>query len=199
MEKLKPKEQRVIDYIVASISENGYAPSVRDIQEALDFRSTSTVHMYLNRLEDRGLIRREEGKSRAITLTTELSAENKVPVLGKVTAGVPILAEQNFDGFVEFSPPDRRYAPEELFALRVSGSSMVGAGILDGDFVIVHHRDYAENGDIVVALIEDSATVKTFYREKHGFRLQPENEEFAPIVVEKLAILGKVIASLRFY
>ena len=200
MRKLKPQEQRVLDYIVSSINANGYAPSVRDIKNALGFKSTSTVHMYLNRLEEFGLIRKEDGKSRAITLNGDFSpATDRVPILGKVTAGLPILEEENFDGYVEFAAPENRYDPANLFALRVSGTSMVGAGILDGDYVVVNKSEYAENGDIVVALTDDGATVKTFYKEKGRFRLQPENDEFAPIIVDELMILGRVVASLRFY
>lgn len=200
MRKLKPQEQRVLDYIVSSINTNGYAPSVRDIQDALGFKSTSTVHMYLNRLEEFGLIRKEDGKSRAITLNADFSpATDRVPILGKVTAGLPILAEENFDGYVEFAAPENRYDPANLFALRVSGTSMVGAGILDGDYVIVNKSEYAENGQIVVALTDDGATVKTFYKEKGRFRLQPENDEFAPLIVDELMILGRVVASVRFY
>lgn len=200
MRKLKPQEQRVLDYVVASINENGYAPSVRDIKNALGFKSTSTVHMYLTRLEEFGLIRKEDGKSRAIVLESGAApVADRVPILGKVTAGLPILAEENFDGYVEFAAPARRYDPKELFALRVSGTSMMGVGIMDGDYVIVSKSEYAENGEIVVALIDDSATVKTFYRENGHFRLQPENDEFEPILVEELSILGRVIASIRFY
>ena len=200
MRKLKPQEQRVFDYIVQSINVNGYAPSVRDVRDALNFKSTSTVHMYLNRLEEFGLIRKEDGKSRAITLGADFSpTEDRVPVLGKVTAGLPILAEENFDGYVDFATPGNRYDPANLFALRVSGTSMVGAGIMDGDYVIVNKGDYAENGEIVVALTSEGATVKTFYKEKGHFRLQPENDEFSPIIVNELSILGRVIASIRFY
>ena len=198
MRKLKPQEQRVFDYVVESIKENGYAPSVRDIKEALGFKSTSTVHMYLNRLEEFGLIHKEDGKSRAITLEgSAVPVIDRVPVLGKVTAGLPILAEENFDGYVEFATPGRRYDPRELFALRVSGTSMVGVGIMDGDYVIVNKSEYAENGEIVVALIEDSATVKTFYKENGHFRLQPENDYMEPIIVSELSILGKVVGVFR--
>ena len=199
MRKLKPQEQRVFDYVAASINENGYAPSVRDVKNALGFKSTSTVHMYLNRLEEFGLIRKEDGKSRAITLEGGIGSADRVPVLGKVTAGLPILAEENFDGYVEFATPTRQYDPKDLFALRVSGTSMIGVGIMDGDYVIVNKTEYAENGEIVVALIEDSATVKTFYREEGRVRLQPENDEYEPIFAESLSILGRVIASFRFY
>ena len=199
MKPMKEREQSVYDYIASTIRENGYSPSVRDIKEALGFKSTSTVHMYLSRLEEFGLIRKEDGKSRAITLCTDFAPRaERVPILGKVTAGLPILAEENFDGYVSFSAP-HSYDPRELFALRVTGTSMVGAGILDGDYVIVHKGDYAENGQIVVALTQEGATVKTFYKEKGHFRLQPENDEYEPIVVDQLSVLGRVIASVRFY
>ena len=200
MRNLKPREQSVYDYISETIAENGYAPSVRDIEEALGFRSTSTVHMYINRLEEFGLIKKMDGKSRAITLTgTSPIGTNKVPILGKVTAGSPILATQNFDGYIDFAVEDKKYDPKNLFALKVSGVSMIEAGIMDGDYVIVDRCDYAENGDIVVALIEDEATVKTFYKENGHFRLQPENSSLEPIIVKNMAILGRVVASVRFY
>ena len=167
MRKLKPREQSVYDYIAEAISKNGYAPSVRDIEYALGFKSTSTVHMYINRLEEFGLIKKMDGKSRAITLTGGASlGKNKVPVLGKVTAGMPILAAQNFEGYIDFAHEGKKYDPKNLFALKVSGVSMIEAGIMDGDYVVVNKCDYAENGDIVVALIDDEATVKTFYKEK---------------------------------
>lgn len=200
MRKLKPREQSVYDYISESIIENGYAPSVRDIEEALGFRSTSTVQMYINRLEEFGLIKKSDGKSRSITLTgTTPIGTNKVPVLGKVTAGSPILAAQNFDGYVDFAVESRRYDPQNLFALKVSGVSMIEAGIMDGDYVIVNRCDYAENGEIIVALIDDEATVKTFYKENGHFRLQPENSSLKPIIVKEMSVLGKVVASVRFY
>ena len=150
MRKLKPREQSVYDYISSAISENGYAPSVRDIEHALGFKSTSTVHMYINRLEEFGLIKKIDGKSRAITLTGSAPiGANKVPVLGKVTAGSPILAAQNFDGYIDFVTETKKYDSKNLFALKVSGVSMIEAGIMDGDYVIVNRCDYAENGDII--------------------------------------------------
>lgn len=200
MRKLKPREQSVYDYIAAAIIENGYAPSVRDIESALGFKSTSTVHMYINRLEEFGLIKKNDGKSRAITLcNTAAMSRNKIPVLGRVTAGAPVLAEQNFDGYIDFAIEGKKYDPQNLFALKVSGVSMIEAGILDGDYVIVNRCDYAENGDIVVALIEDEATVKTFYKEKGHIRLQPENSALEPIIVKEMSVLGRVISSIRFY
>ncbi len=200
MQKLNSAERRVYDCIAASIAENGYAPSVRDLCDALGYKSTSTVHLYLRRLEEFGYILREDGKSRAIHIVSASASPQKgVPILGRVTAGVPILAEENFDGFVDFVPNETKFDKNDLFALKVSGSSMIGAGIMDGDFVIVEKGEYAENGDIVVALIEDEATVKTFYREDGGFRLQPENPAYEPILVKDLTILGKIVANVRYY
>ncbi len=200
MKKIGVREQRVLNHIKSSISENGYAPSVRDISGALGYKSPSTVHLYLHRLEKLGYIRIEEGKSRAITLIyPEKDMADRVPILGKVTAGVPILASENFDGYLDFSPNKTKYSSEDLFALRVSGTSMIMAGICDGDYVVVERSDYAENGDIVVVMIEDEATVKTFFKENGRFRLRPENPEFQSIVVDELTMLGKVIAVVRYY
>ena len=200
MIKIGAREKRVLDYIKRSISENGYAPSVRDISGALGYKSPSTVHLYLHRLEKLGYIRIEEGKSRAITLVSSVQERaNSVPILGKVTAGIPILASENFDGYLDFSPNKTKYSTDDLFALRVSGTSMIMAGICDGDYVVVERNDYAENGDIVVAVIEDEATVKTFFKESGRFRLRPENPEFQSIVVDELTLLGKVIAVVRYY
>ena len=199
MKKLTAAEKRVYECVARSIAERGYAPSVRDICEQLGYKSTSTVHLYLGRLEQLGYIQREDGKSRAISLASHAQRGRGIPLLGRVPAGIPILAEENFDGYVDFVPNDTKYDKNNLFALRVSGTSMLHAGILDGDLVIVDKRDYAENGDIVVAMIEDEATVKTFYRENGYFRLQPQNPEFEPIVVKELSILGKVIASVRYF
>lgn len=200
MRKLKEHEQRVLDFIQSSLEKNGYAPSVRDIMSALGYKSTSTVHLYLHRLQELGYIQMEDGKSRAITVSSFFGAARRgVPILGKVTAGVPILASENFDGYLDFAPNGTKYTFGDLFALKISGSSMIGAGIFDGDHVVVQRSDYAENGDIVVVLIEDEATVKTFYKEKGGFRLQPENPEYEPIFTDDLVILGKVIASVRYF
>ena len=200
MRKLKEHEQRVFDFIERAISDNGYAPSVRDIMNALGYKSTSTVHLYLHRLEELGYIHMEEGKSRAISVTSlARGTQGAVPILGKVTAGIPILATENFDGYLDFSPNQSNYTTENLFALKVSGRSMILAGIMDGDYVVVRRGNYAENGDIVVTMIEDEATVKTFYKEKSRFRLQPENPEYEPLWVDELTILGKVIAVVRYY
>lgn len=198
MEKLKPKEQKVYDYIVKSVKDNGFAPSVRDICRDLNYKSTSTVHMYLNRLDMLGYIRKEDGKSRAISLVAddEMPAVTAVPVIGTVTAGQPILAEENFEGYIGYIG---RSAAEEMFALRVKGESMIEVGIQDGDMIIAEKTCYAENGEIVVALIENEATVKRFFREDGHYRLQPENHTMQPIVVDEVLILGRVIALQRSY
>lgn len=195
MEKLKPKEQKVYDYIAKSVKENGYAPSVRDICRDLGYKSTSTVHMYLNRLDMFGYISKEDGKSRAVKLNgDEKPRVSAVPLLGVVTAGSPILAAENFDGYVGYIGNS-----DNLFALRVRGDSMVLAGILDGDIIIAEQTCYAENGEIVVAMIDDEATVKRFYRENGHYRLQPENNTMKPIISNEVMIIGKVVAIQRNY
>lgn len=204
---LEPKEQLVFDYIKENIRKNGYSPSIRDICTALNIKSTSTVHTCLDRLEKKGYIQKENGKSR--TLRVEgLGLDDKndgesslpgIPILGRVTAGQPILAVENYEGYVQYPTGIRPMPSNDLFALKVTGTSMIEAGILDGDIVIVEKTPTAENGDIVVALIDDEATVKTFYKEDGHFRLQPENKTMLPIIVTSLMILGKVITSIRFY
>ena len=197
MEKLKAKEQKVYDYIVKSVRDNGFAPSVRDIMNDLGYKSTSTVHMYLNRLDMLGYIKKEDGKSRAISLVSEdMPQVSAVPVLGTVTAGQPILAVENFEGYIGYVG---RVPADEMFALKVRGESMINVGILDGDMIIAEKTCYAENGEIVVALIENEATVKRFFREDGHYRLQPENNEMDPIIVDEVLILGKVVAIQRSY
>lgn len=195
MEKLNSKEQRIYDYIARSVRENGYAPSVRDICRDLGYKSTSTVHMYLNRLDLLGYITKEDGKSRAVKLVGDTANLCAVPLLGVVTAGTPILAQENREGYVAYSGS----SSEELFALRVKGESMIEAGILDGDIIIARQTCYAESGEIVVAMIEDEATVKRFFRENGHYRLQPENSSMAPIITDEVLILGKVVAVQRSY
>jgi len=204
MTPLTPKEQLIFDYIKENLHKNGYSPSIRDIRTALDIKSTSTVHTYLERLERKGYIHKENGKSRTLRIEDGMSADmaaadGRVPILGKVTAGQPILAVENYEGYVSYPDGDGPSYENELFALRVSGSSMIEAGILDGDLVIVERTDTAENGQIVVALVEDSATVKVFYKEDGHYRLQPRNSSMDPIIVQEVTILGKVLASIRYY
>ena len=203
MNSLSEREKSVYKFIKSNIQNQGYAPSVRDICAALGIKSTSTVHQYIKRLEDKGLIHKEDGKSRALRLddSETSSAEPKtlrVPLIGQVRAGLPVLAVENYEGYVDY-PASMSGANDVLFALRVVGDSMIEAGILDGDIVIVESRRYAENGEIVLALIDDSATVKRFFKEDGYIRLQPANSSMAPIIVRDVTILGKVIANFRFY
>ena len=200
MLKLSEKEQAVFNYLVKVISENGYAPSVRDIAAALGIKSTSSVHAYLHNLEKNGYIAQEEGKRRTLRICAPYArVGNQVPLLGNITAGSPILAVENFEEYVDLPWNSSRYSSENLFALKVRGESMIDAGILDGDIVIVNKNSYADNGTIVVALIGDEATVKTFYREDGHFRLQPENKTMKPIIVDEVTVLGNVVASFRQY
>lgn len=202
MEHLTPKEQAMLNFIVDNIRKNGYSPSIRDIRTALDIKSTSTVHTYLERLEKKGYIQKENGKSRTLRVEDVPNPRRqnaRIPILGKVTAGIPILAVENHEGYIDFPLSENRYQPNNLFALRVSGESMIDAGIFDGDIVVVDKRTHAEDGEIIVALIEDEATVKRFFRDGNRFRLQPENKTMEPIYTDNLFVLGKVIADFRFY
>jgi repressor LexA len=205
MVPLTPKEQLIFDYIKENLKKNGYSPSIRDIRTALDIKSTSTVHTYLERLERKGYIHKENGKSRTLRIEdamddgTAVNRNGLVPILGKVTAGQPILAVENYEGYISYPEGEGRSHDAQLFALRVTGSSMIEAGILDGDLVIVERTETAENGQIVVALVDDSATVKVFYKEEGHYRLQPRNAAMEPIIVEEVTILGKVLASVRYY
>ena len=200
MYELTGLEQSIYCYIKERIESDGYAPSVRDISTALNIRSTSTVHSYLRRLEEKGYITKEQGKSRALKLEHRETGERmlRVPLLGKVTAGVPITAVQTSEGYVDF-PACMTRGRSGLFALRVVGESMINAGILNGDIVIVEKTPSAQNGEMVVALIEDEATVKTFYKENGHFRLQPQNDAYEPIIVDEVVILGKVVGLIRNY
>lgn len=203
MEHLTDREKDILAYITKTLSEKGYSPSVRDIKSALSIRSTSTVHTYLQRLEEKGLLSKENGKSRTLRVDPAYQASigihSRIPILGRVTAGMPILATENFDGYVNFPTVKENGRTEGLFALRVYGTSMIEAGILDGDVVIVEKTETADSGEIVVAMIEDEATVKTFYKEDGHYRLQPENSTMQPIIVNSVQILGRVITSLRYY
>ena len=204
--ELEPREKQVYDYIKENIRRNGYAPSIRDICGALGIRSTSTVHTCLDRLEKKGYIQKENGKSRTIRIEglsggdpAEEDERLSVPVIGRVTAGEPILALENYEGFIHYPKSMLPMPAGPLFALRVRGESMIEAGIMDGDIVIVEQTADVENGDIVVALIENEATVKVFYRENGHYRLQPRNRTMMPIIVSRLSILGKVAACVRYY
>lgn len=199
--KLSKRQQDILDYIKKEVQAKGYPPSVREIGEAVGLASSSTVHGHLARLESKGLIRRDPTKPRAIEIMEDemvpkISAVN-VPIIGKVTAGQPITAIENVEDY--FPLPDRYVAPDEqVFMLEVMGDSMIEAGILDGDYVIVRQQQSANNGDIVVAMTEeDEATVKRFFKEKDYIRLQPENSTLEPIIVRNVSILGKVIGVYR--
>lgn len=199
---LTEREREIYDFILNAIRNEGYSPSVRDICNALNMKSTSTVHTYLARLEEKGMIQKDAGKSRTLRIdngTSQKGTTVRVPILGKVAAGMPILAVENYDGYIDFPKPASRLSSNDLFALRVQGESMIEAGIMDGDLIVVEKCNTARDGDIIVALVDDDATVKTFYREDNRFRLQPENSTMKPIYVDELIVLGKVVASMRFY
>ena len=195
MKPLSKSQQKILDYL-KKCSENGRVPSVREICDYTGLSSTSTVHHHLKALEEKGLIVREHGVNRCIQITGEEKSVN-VPVVGKVAAGEPITAIQNIEFYVPVSEQLKR--GRELFALRIQGESMINAGILDGDIVIVNRTPVAENGEIVVAMVDDSATVKRFYKENGHFRLQPENDSYEPIIVDEVVLLGKVVSLSRNY
>ncbi len=201
IDDLSKKQLDVLSFIKKEISKKGYPPSVREICDAVKLKSTSTVHGHLERLERKGYIRRDPTKPRAIeVLDGSGSYATKremvdLPIVGKVTAGLPILAEENIED--SFPVPIDFVGNQDAFMLIVKGDSMINAGIFDGDYVIVRQQAVAKNGDIVVALLNDEATVKTFYKEKDYFRLQPENPYLMPIIVKDLSILGKVIGVFR--
>ena len=199
--KISQKQQEILDYIKTCILKKGYPPAVREICEAVHLKSTSSVHSHLETLERNGFIRRDPTKPRAIeVLDNHFSTQRRevvqVPIIGTVAAGQPILADQNIE---EYFPIPSEYLPGsgEVFILRVKGESMINAGIFNGDQVIVHQTNTAENGDIVVALLDDSATVKRFYRENGHYRLQPENDTMEPIIVSNVQIIGKVVGLFR--
>lgn len=198
--KITDKQQEILECIKQNILAKGYPPSVREICEAVQLKSTSSVHSHLETLEKNGYIRRDPTKPRTIEiLDDDFGVQRKemvnIPILGNVAAGLPILAEENIEGYY---PIPAEFLPNKpTFMLNVHGDSMVNAGILNGDQVICSVESNAENGQIVVALIDDSATVKRFYKEKGHIRLQPENDFMDPIIVDDAQILGKVIGLLR--
>ena len=200
--KISAKQEEILEYIKSQILERGFPPSVRDICEAVHLKSTSSVHSHLETLEKNGYIHRDPTKPRAIEILDDSFNINRremvnVPVIGHVAAGEPLLAEQNIENYF---PIPMEYMPnKQTFMLKVHGESMINAGILDGDLVLVEQSSVADNGDIVVALLDDSATVKRFYKEEGIFRLQPENDALEPIIVRDLQIMGKVIGVFRFF
>ena len=200
--KISKKQLEILEYIKAQILERGFPPAVREICEAVHLKSTSSVHSHLETLEKNGYIRRDPTKPRAIEIlddTFNLTRRElvNVPIIGQVAAGEPILAQENIENY--FPIPAEIMPNKQTFLLKVKGESMINAGILDGDMVLVEEAHTASNGDMVVALIEDGAIVKTFYKEEGVFRLQPENDTMDPIIVKELMILGKVIGVFRFF
>ncbi len=203
MKGLTEKQGQIYDYIISFQQDHGYPPSVREIAVHLGLKSPSTVHFHLKGLEAAGLITKAEGKTRAITVAGGFPAgqpveppRNQVPILGNVAAGAPILAEQYIEDYLTFDTEGRQ---GEHFALRVRGESMLGAGILPGDCVVVHQQETFRNGDIVVALFEDEATVKTLRRKDGHIWLMPENPDYQPINGDRARLLGKVVAVVRRY
>ena len=199
--KISSKQREILEYIKAQILERGFPPAVRDICEAVNLKSTSSVHSHLETLEKNGYIRRDPTKPRAIEILDESFNFTRremvnVPLVGRVAAGEPILADQNIENY--FPIPMEFMPNAQTFMLTVKGESMINAGIFDGDMVLVEQRNYARNGEMVVALIDDGATVKTFYKEEGIIRLQPENDTMDPIILPDVTILGKVIGVFRF-
>ena len=205
---LNTNEQKILDFIKKQIKENGYPPSVREICSAVGLKSTSSVHLYLNRLAEKGAISKTGLKTRALKVVSdEITPDSKIsdsnvlsiPLVGNVAAGAPILAEQNIEEY--FSIPSSFLSKAALssntYMLKVKGESMINVGIYDGDYIIIAKQNTAVNGEIVVALIENEATVKTFYKESDHIRLQPENDTMAPIIVKDVQILGKVVGLIR--
>ena len=200
--KITAKQQEILEYIKETIFKKGYPPSVREICEAVCLKSTSSVHSHLETLEKNGYIRRDPTKPRTIEIIDDCFNLTRrevvnVPLIGTVAAGQPILADENIENY--FPIPVDLLPNEQTFMLRVKGESMINAGILSGDMVLVKQVSTAHNGDMVVALIEDGATVKTFYKEDGHIRLQPENDTMEPIIVVDVQILGKVIGVFRFF
>ncbi|MBR4169857.1 MAG: transcriptional repressor LexA [Lachnospiraceae bacterium] len=200
--KISGKQQEILEYIKEEILKKGYPPTVRDICEAVGLSSTSSVHSHLATLEKNGYIRRDPTKPRAIEIIDDSfqlvrHEMTSIPVVGTVAAGTPILAQQNIDSYF---PLPVEYTPNaQSFILKVKGDSMINAGIFDGDMIFVEQCNTARNGDIVVALVDDSATVKTFYKENGHIRLQPENDSMEPFILDQVTILGKVFGVMRLF
>ncbi|MFW6281417.1 MAG: transcriptional repressor LexA [bacterium] len=210
MEELSERQMSILKHIIKEIEDKGYPPSVREIGKAVGLKSPASVHNHLKTLEKLNYIRRDPSKPRAIEVLYNPNKKNvkqkdlqfnkemlHIPLVGKVTAGQPILAEENIEDYFSLPADYLKSSGRDVFMLRVSGESMIDAGIHDNDFVIARKQQHADNGDIVIALIEDEATVKTFYKENDHIRLQPENETFEPIIVPDVSILGKVVGLYR--
>lgn len=201
--KISTKQREILEYIKSEILSRGYPPAVREICEAVNLKSTSSVHSHLETLEKNGFIKRDPTKPRAIEICDDnfqmvRTETASLPVIGTVAAGTPILAEENIDSYF---PVPAEIIPngEPSFVLKVKGDSMINAGIFNGDQIFVQQCNTARNGDLIVALVDDSATVKTFYKEKDHIRLQPENDDMEPIIVDDCQILGKVFGVFRYF
>jgi repressor LexA len=197
VEGLTPRQQQVLEFIRESVRADGYPPTVREICAALHLSSPSTVHAHLANLERLGLIKRDPSKPRALDVVQDLRPRRPLPLVGRVAAGRPVLAEENIEELIEVPAFLRR--DDDDFVLRVQGDSMADAGIFNGDFIVVHSQDQAQNGEIVVALVGDEATTKRFYSEGRTVRLQPENELYEPIIVnaDEVELVGRVVGVLR--
>ncbi len=198
--KISAKQMEILEYIKQEILRKGYPPAVREICEAVHLKSTSSVHSHLETLEKNGYIRRDPTKPRAIEIIDDTFNLNRrevvnIPMIGQVAAGQPILAEENIENY--FPVPAEFVPNQNVFMLRVRGESMINAGIFDGDYILVKQQPTASNGDMVVALVDDSATVKTYYKEEGHYRLQPENDTMEPIIVDEVSIIGEVFGVLR--
>ncbi|MCM1544516.1 MAG: transcriptional repressor LexA [Ruminococcus sp.] len=196
MQSINDTQRSILEYLKERIND-GVIPSVREIGKAVGLRSTSSVQSNLDILEEKGYIIRDPMLKRSIRIVGKSEKVHHVPLLGVVTAGVPILAVEQIESYIPYQGRVTKDKP--VFALRVRGESMINAGILDGDIIFAEKTPYAENGEIVVAMIDDEATVKTFYKEDGHFRLQPQNDLLDPIIVDDVTILGKVVASMRYY
>lgn len=200
--KITAKQSEILEYIKKEILNKGYPPSVREICEAVHLKSTSSVHSHLETLEKNGYIRRDPTKPRAIEITDDMFNLTRrevvnVPIIGNVAAGQPILATENIENY--FPIPTEFVPNQDVFMLRVKGESMINAGIFDGDKILVRQQSTASNGDMVVALLDDSATVKTYYKEDGHYRLQPENDTMEPIITDKVSVLGVVFGVFRLF
>jgi repressor LexA len=203
--ELSQNEQNILNYIRKQVAEVGYTPSVRELCKAVGLKSTSSVHLYLSRLAEKGYIKKGNLKTRALKITGENVTETRdidmleIPLVGQVAAGLPILAEENIEEYVKLptSMVRQNVKSEGTYMLKVKGDSMINVGIYSGDYIIVSKCQTAENGQIIVALIDDEATVKTFYKEKDYIRLQPENDTMEPIIVKDVQIMGKVVGLIR--
>ncbi|OFW64798.1 MAG: repressor LexA [Actinobacteria bacterium RBG_19FT_COMBO_36_27] len=206
-ENVSPRQEKILDYINKKIKESGYPPSIREIAKAVNLSSSATVHSHLKKLEKKGYLKRNQSKPRAISVLTRHGDETAaggfnnmiyIPVVGKIAAGKPILAEENIEDYFPLTP-DFVKGKKEVFILHVRGDSMVNAGILDRDYIVVRKQENAINGEIIVALLEDEATVKRFFKTDKKIKLMPENDYMEPIVVKDVKIIGKVIGVIRKY